>query len=68
MSKPASHHLPECPTCESREIQIYGPLNDAAPVYCTDCGDETMTFRERVSELQARIAAQERERRLRHLH
>jgi hypothetical protein len=58
----------QCTTCDSRKIEIYDPISDCATVYCAECGEERMTFRELMSELQARIVAQERGRRLRHLH
>ena len=68
MATRISHHIPRCRTCDSRKIEIYDPVTDCAAVYCADCGDETMKFRELVSELEARIVAQEGARRLRHLH
>jgi hypothetical protein len=68
MATKLSHHVPRCRSCDARKIEIYDPITDCAAVYCAECGDELMRFRELVSELEARIVAQERERRLRHLH
>jgi len=68
MSTRISYHIPRCRTCDARKIEIYDPITDCAAVHCAVCGDETTKFRELVSELEARIAAQEQERRLRHLH
>jgi hypothetical protein len=63
-----SQSILQCTTCDSRRIEIYDPITDCATVYCAQCGDERMTFRELVSELEARVKAQDRTRWFRHLH
>ena len=52
-----------CTNCNSQKIEIYDPLTDCAAVYCAECGTETGTVRELVSEIEARIIAQEQEQR-----
>ena len=57
-----------CARCASRVFEIHGPVTDDAIIHCAECGFECGPVPKVMSELEARVRAEEKQQRKRRFH